>query len=208
MPAIYRVLHMVRSSLTPFKSIFTPSLVTFPFGLYFYNAQFVRMEATKNAIGDTTWNDLWLKWTYHPSRRQTKSVVVQPSVLYCQEMSRTTTIHSSLTMDQAPPKQLGYRKLVSSLGTLARLDVGTFVGPLPEYLAGMKIDTPIDRRRLRVLYRQDTMTSRDLFRVGISVMNPLQHNGVTRTEYTIRPTRVLSCLASVVFTHDPPSFLQ
>jgi hypothetical protein len=76
MPAIYTVLHMVRFSLTPFKPIFRPSLVAFPFGLYFYNAQFVRMGATKSAIGDTTWNDLWLKWTYHPSRRQAKSVVV------------------------------------------------------------------------------------------------------------------------------------
>jgi hypothetical protein len=47
---------MVRSFLTPVKSILRPSLVTFPFGLYFYHAQFVRMEATKSAIGDTTWN--------------------------------------------------------------------------------------------------------------------------------------------------------
>jgi hypothetical protein len=81
-------------------------------------------------------------------------------------------------MVQAPPKQLGYRKLVSSLGILARLDVGTFVGPLPEYLAEMKIDTLIDWRRLRVLYWQDPMTSRDLFCVGIIVMNPLRHNGM------------------------------
>lgn len=167
MPAIHPVLHMVRSFLTPVKSILRPSLVAFPFGLYFYNAQFVRMEATKSAIGDTTWNGLWLKWTYHPPRCRTKTMVVQPLIHYRQEMSRTTTTHSPSIIDQASPTQLGYCKLVNSLGILVRLDVDTIVGPLPGCLSEMAIDTLIDWQHLRVLYWQD----REIYFVSESMLS-------------------------------------
>jgi len=50
---------------------------------------------------------------------------------------------------------------------------------------------------LRIPYWRALMTLRDLFRVGISVINLLQHNRMYKTtDYTVRPTRVHAFMPS------------